>query len=553
MSVFRKLLRERQSDPLNRRWLFIPYDQLSDQIGPLSSEDPRTLGIVVVENTWKAGLRPYHKQKLALIIANLRNFALEQAARGIAVEHIYVHGPYRSALEEVAKRRGNIRVMRPAERELRVDLQPLLEAGLIEEIPHEGWLTTTEQFRMSHPNGSPYLLERFYRKVRRDTGVLMEGGQPVGGQFNFDKENRNPYRGDPPAPALPTFRADAVKEEVGELIESAFGRHPGKLNLDSLPATAEDAERHWSWAKRHALPLFGKYEDAMATHASTLFHTRTSALMNIHRLLPARVVNDVAALEIPIASKEGFIRQVLGWREFMRHVHEATGGFRVMPEGPAEVAAAPGDGGYARWSGEPWSAKQPRDNPDGGALVSILDASAPLPPAFWGRKSGLACLDQVVADVWNEGWSHHITRLMILSNLATLLDISPRELTDWFWAAYIDAYDWVVEPNVLGLGTFATGQLFTTKPYVSGANYIRRMSDYCDECRFVPGKTCPFTPLYWAFLERHRPLLEGNNRLRIMYRGMKQPRIKEQDTFERVRELLTAGEELTPDNLHASQ
>ncbi len=552
MSVFLKLLRERQTDPAHRRWLFISYDQLSAAIGPLSREDPSTLGIVLIENTWKASLRPYHKQKLALVIANLRHFALEQAARGVAVEHLYTDGPYHLALQQVAKRLGCLRVMRPAERELRTDLQPLINAGVLEEIPHEGWLTTPEQFRSSHPGGAPYLLERFYRRVRRETGILMEKGEPVGGQYNFDKENRNPYRGDPSPPVLPAFKLDPIKEEVGNLIESQFAHHPGNLNLDALPATAKDAERHWSWAKRNALPLFGRYEDAMAQHASTLFHTRTSALMNILRLLPSRVVREAAALDIPIASKEGFIRQVLGWREFMRHVHEATDGFRTMPGGAAEVAQAPGDGGYARWSGKPWPSTA-QDSSQGGALVSILNADSPLPPAFWGRKSGLNCLDRVVADVWNEGWSHHITRLMILSNLAALLDVSPRELTDWFWIAYIDAYDWVLEPNVLGLGTFATGPLFTTKPYVSGANYIRRMSDYCDACRFVPGKTCPFTPLYWAFLERHRDLLERNPRLRIMFRGMKAPRLREQKVFERVRALLMEAKELTPENLNANQ
>ena len=153
-------------------------------------------------------------------------------------------------------------------------------------------------------------------------------------------------------------------------------------------------------------------------------------------------------------------------------------------------------------------------------MPSALNAHVGLPPAYWGRKSGMVCIDTVVEDVWREGWSHHITRLMVLSKFATLLGVSPRELTDWFWVAYIDAYDWVVEPNVLGLGTFATGQLFTTKPYVSGANYIHRMSDYCERCQFVPGKTWPYTPMYWAFLERHRELLLQNPRVRSLYRGI---------------------------------
>jgi deoxyribodipyrimidine photolyase-related protein len=181
---------------------------------------------------------------------------------------------------------------------------------------------------------------------------------------------------------------------------------------------------------------------------------------------------------------------------------------------------------------------------NGGADPSVLDARAPLPPVFWGdAPSGMNCFDTVVQDVWREGWSHHITRLMILSNLATLLDLSPRELTDWFWVAYIDAYDWVVEPNVLGMGTYGAGGLFTTKPYVSGANYIRRMSDYCDGCQFEPGSTCPFGPLYWAFLERHRDLLERNPRLAMPYRNLRLRRAS-QDRFVQIRETLARGERL---------
>ncbi len=543
------MIEDRQHDSANRNWLFVPYDQLSAGIGPLATEDPRTLGIVVIENPWKAALRPYHKQKLALVIGNLRHFALEQAERGVAVRHIVAQGPYRSALSGLAHSLGPVRVMRPAERELRADLQPLFDSGELCEIAHEGWLSTREQFLASHPNGARYLLERFYRFMRKASGVLMENGRPAGGDFNFDKENRSAFKAgrDPIPQPPPSFPSDPVKEEAGRLIERVYAHHPGKLNLDSLPVTAADAEHHWQWALANCLPWFGKYEDAMYSGSSTLFHTRISALLNLHRLLPARIVRDVAALDIAIASKEGFIRQILGWREFMHHVHEETDGFRKMPDANAEVAVSPGDGGYGRWSGAGWEG--PADCSDGGSLVSTLGADAPLPPAYWGRKSGLNCLDQVIAGVWEEGWSHHITRLMILSNLACLLDVSPRELTDWFWVAYIDAYDWVVEPNVLGLGTFATGQLFTTKPYVSGANYIHRMSDYCEGCRFVPGKTCPFTPLYWAFLDRHRPLLEGNQRLRIMYRGARSDGAH-QDVFERVRELLVAGEELTPSNVH---
>lgn len=503
MSELTKRLKARETNPRGRRWLFVPYDQLSDRIGPLSREDPAELGVVVVESTWKAKRRPYHKQKLALVLANLRHFALEQAARGVAVRHVATTGRYRDALAPLVRELGPLRVMDPAERELRTDLAPLFETGGLARIPHEGWLTTTEQFEAS---ARPWRMDAFYRRVRKETGILMDGGKPVGGKYSFDAANRKPWHGDPPAPDLPTFSPDAITAEVGALVEEHFADHPGRLRLDRLPATIDDAESSWRWACESCLPEFGPYEDAMSARSTNLFHTRVSSLLNLHRLLPRRVVADVEGLDVPLNGKEGFIRQVLGWREFVRHVHVATDGFRDIE------------------------------------TTSFFDADEPLPAAYWGEPSGLACLDRVVESVWEEGYSHHITRLMVLSNLATLLDLSPRALTDWFWVAYTDAYDWVVEPNVLAMGTYAVGDLMTTKPYVSGAAYIDRMSDYCGTCRFHPKKDCPITPLYWAFLARHRERLAGNPRLRLPLASLGKRsdarRREDAEIFRRMRETL---------------
>jgi deoxyribodipyrimidine photolyase-related protein len=553
MGVFRRLLSERQPDPSGRRWLFVPYDQLSDGIGPLSREDPRTLGIILVENAWKAARRPYHKQKLGLILTNLRHFALEQAARGVAVRHLLAHGPYRNALERLVPELGPIRVMLPAERELRVDLQPLADAGGLEFIPHEGWLTTSQQFRLSAKKGPPWRMDAFYRQVRRESGILMAKGKPTGGKFSFDVENRRAWKGDPPAPRPPTFPVDPIKREVAALFESILSHHPGRLNLDSLPGTRADAEALWSWAKQRCLPRFGPYQDAMSSRSSSLFHTRISALLNIHRVLPVSIVDDVLTMKLPLASKEGFIRQVVGWREFVRHVHVATDGFRKLPSGAPPIASLPGDGGYSRWAGQPWPHNSSQDDADGGAEPAFLGGTGPLPPAYWGEESGLNCLDQIVSDVWNEGYGHHITRLMVLANLATLLDVSPRELTDWFWAAYADAYDWVVEPNVFGMGTFAVGDLMTTKPYVAGAAYVHRMGDYCETCSFDPKTNCPIADLYWAFLARHESLLRTNPRLRMVMATLRRRsaslRSRDAAVFHTVRDLLLAGARLTPENL----
>lgn len=544
MSHFRDALRAHRHREENRRWLFVPYDQLTDAVGPLAREPASALGIIVVECPEKAARRPYHKQKLALVLANLRHFALEQAARGIAVRHV-VATSYAAALEPLTSKLGPIEVMRPAERELRAELAPLVEAGKLALLPHEGWLTTADDFRESQ-DGPPWRMDAFYRHVRRRLGVLMENGKPIGGRFSFDAENRRPWRGEPPAPALPTFVVDAITEEVCALVRERMDRHPGVLKPERIPATRADAEQVWAWALAECLPAFGPFEDAMSTRSRNLFHTQISSLLNIQRLSAHRMLADVANdARIPLPSKEGFVRQVLGWREYMRHAHEATDGFRVLAGKVQPTASRPGDGGYGRYGEAAWPTP---DGGDGGSLVSHLGSDRPVPPAYWGTPSGLRCLDTVVASVWEDAYSHHITRLMVLSNLAMLLDLSPRALTDWFWVAYVDAYDWVVESNVHAMGTFGVGDLITTKPYIAGSAYIDRMSDYCKGCRFNPKTTCPFTSLYWAFIGRHAEALSKVQRmtLPVAAEARRTPAQRQADAaaFERVSEALTAGREL---------
>ncbi len=290
------------------------------------------------------------------------------------------------------------------------------------------------------------------------------------------------------------------------MVAKRYATHFGSIKNFNLPTTQADCDAMWQFALCHLLPTFGPYEDAMRDDQLQLFHSRTSALINLGRLLPADLIRDVEAATtketntpaIPLASAEGFIRQILGWREFMRHLHQQTDGYRLLPISPS--------------------------NPDpyAGAAPNALNATLPLPAAYWGVKSGLHCLDTVVAQVVEEGWSHHIIRLMVLSNLATLCGFSPRELTDWFWFGYVDAYDWVVETNVLGMSTYADGGITATKPYVSGAAYINKMSNYCGHCQYDPKRStgegsCPFTALYWTFLERNEAVLGNNFRLQMPY------------------------------------
>jgi deoxyribodipyrimidine photolyase-related protein len=404
-------------------------------------------------------------------------------------------------------------------------------------------------------------MDAFYRVVRKDTGILMEDGSPAGGKYSHDPDNRESWDGEPPAPEVPTFALDAIREEVVAEIRESYAEHPGSLEaLELYPATASEADALWSWARESCMEHFGPYEDAMSRRARNLFHTRLSPMLNLCRLLPRPIVDDALGLDIPLNSKEGFVRQIIGWREFIRHVHEATDGFRDLPseaiaglEGDPEVRDAPGDGGWSTWTGESWGgvdAEGAEHGVDGGAAPDALSTEHALPPAYWGERSGLNCLDCAVQTVLDEGLTHHIERLMVLSNLATLLDVEPRELCDWFWVAYVDAYDWVVEPNVLGMGTYALGDLFMTKPYVSGANYIRKMSDFCEECDFDPRDNCPITRLYWAFLARHEERLSDNNRMNLVFANLSrrsdEKRSRDAEVFEICVEALARGTRLRP-------
>lgn len=495
-----KRARPAPRDVARRRWFYVPYDRLTSAVGPLLAADPKELGLVFVESAAKAMRRPYHKKKLALLLSNERHFALEQAARGFSILYVTSDLPIGEALADACRGAGiaALTTLSPAERELRLDLDAARAQGLaIEERPDPTWLTTPEEMTASQRSGGPYRMDAFYRRVRARTGILMEAGKPVGGKLSHDAENRKPWRNDRPVPIRPRFAPDAITREVLELVERRFPDHFGSLAGFDLPTTAADAEAVWRFARRELLPWFGPWEDAMSSAHPDLFHTRVSALVNLSRLLPATLVADVAADfasgALSISSAEGFIRQLLGWREYVRHIHAFTDGFR--------------SGGM-----------------DGAP--NALGAEHPLPAAYWGKPSGMHCLDTVVSQVVADGYSHHITRLMVLSNIATLAGVTPRALADWFWFGYVDAYDWVVEPNVLGMSTYGDGGLMTTKPYISGAAYIHKMSDYCGSCALDPKRplgdgACPITAMYWRFVERHQERFAGDPRMAMPVRAMR--------------------------------
>ena len=537
--------RSSRTDP--HGWVLVLPDQLHPEAGPLSG-GVRGRRVVLVESREWLSRRPYHVQRVALILLNQRAFADELRAAGAEVRELRTEGPMLDALRAFAAEHGPLEAAEPAEREVRAELSPLVADGALAWVPNRTWLSSDEDFRAARTTAGGFRMDAFYRALRHRTGILMEpDGSFAGGRLSFDTENRERWDGIPAAPEPPRFAMDGRRRDVAREIAERYAAHPGRLDLETLPATRADAERLWTWAVRHCLPHFGPYEDAISTRSTGLFHTRISPALNLSRILPRELVEGALASGAPIQSVEGFVRQVLGWREFVRHVHAATDGFRQG----ARTAGAPGDAGFAAWAGRAWQpvAAAPA-GVDGGGCPSHLGAATPLPPAYWGKASGLRCLDTVVASVWDEAWSHHITRLMVLGNIASLLDVDPRALTDWFWVAYMDAWDWVVEPNVLGMATFAAGGVMTTKPYVAGAAYIDRMGDCCEGCAFTPGRTCPLTRLYWAFLARHEPVLRTNPRmaqvLASLRRRAPEERSRDSDTFVHVRDVLVRGERLEP-------
>jgi deoxyribodipyrimidine photolyase-related protein len=332
-------------------------------------------------------------------------------------------------------------------------------------------------------------MEYFYRDMRTETGLLMRDGEPEGGRWNFDSENRKRPTASLELPEVPRFEPDAVTREVLDLVARRFADHPGTLEPFWFAVTREDARRAFAQFLDMALPRFGDFQDAMLTHSRFLFHAVIAQYLNCGLLDPREVCAAAEAEyrdgRAPLNAVEGFVRQILGWREYVRGVY-----WLKMP-------------GYAR--------------------MNALNATRALPAFYWTGRTDMACLRACITQTLEEAYAHHIQRLMVTGTFGLLAGVDPHELHEWYLAVYADAYEWVELPNTLGMSQFADGGLLASKPYAASGNYINRMSDYCKSCTYdvtskTGAKACPFNYLYWDFLERNRATLSRNPRLATAYR-----------------------------------
>ena len=386
-------------------------------------------------------------------------------------------------------------VLQPGDWRVQQLLQATCEAAdvplTVHEDPH--FLCKLDDFRGWADGRKLFRMEDFYRWMRKRKRILMDDGGPVGGQWNFDADNRKSFgkHGPGELPRPSAFKPDETTRAVFEAVEQHFGDHPGSLDSFAWPVTPEQARAALDDFIKNRLPDFGRYQDAMWAGEHALYHSLLSAAMNLKLLHPQSVIDAaVAAYEsgdAPIEAVEGFVRQILGWREYVRGLY-----FLRMPD-------------FAH------------DN--------ALGAERDLPWLYWTGDTQMACLADAVGQTLDHAYAHHIQRLMVTGLFALLLGVEPRQVHAWYLAVYVDAVEWVELPNTLGMSQYADGGVLGSKPYVASGKYIQRMSNYCTGCKFDPADAttedaCPFTTLYWDFLARHSDKLGDNQRMRFQFKNL---------------------------------
>ncbi|MGV1915900.1 cryptochrome/photolyase family protein [uncultured Agrobacterium sp.] len=480
-----------------RNLIFILGDQLSHSISSLEGADPGRDIILMCEVHEETTYVRHHRKKIVLILSAMRHFAQELRGKGFDVRYIELDdeansGSFTNELKRAVKETKPERVIVTEPGEFRVS-QAMSEWETSFNLPVEirldsRFLCSREEFANWAEGRRELRMEFFYRDMRRKTGLLMEGDKPVGGRWNFDAENRKPAKPDLFRPSHLHFPPDGVTRQVMTLIDGRFADHMGEAEGFAFAVTQPDAERAADGFIEHFLPNFGETQDAMLTSDPFLNHSLLSFYINLGLLDPLDICRRAERAflegEAPLNAVEGFIRQIIGWREYMRGIY-----WHFMPDYAAR---------------------------------NFFDASRSLPSFFWDGKTKMNCLSTVIGETIQNAYAHHIQRLMITGNFALLAGLDPHAVHQWYLEVYADAFEWVELPNVIGMSQFADGGLLGSKPYAASGAYISRMSDYCETCHYdVRKKTeegaCPFNSLYWDFLDRNSEKLGGNRRLAQPY------------------------------------
>ncbi|MCK7593919.1 cryptochrome/photolyase family protein [Pseudomarimonas salicorniae] len=454
------------------------------------------------------------KARIAVFLAGMRHFRQVLHGRGWPLDYLALDEHDFPGLAEAlaaslqVHRPQRVLCVCPGEWRLRESLRETVEAAGCEwvEVPDRHFYCDPESFSGWAKGRKTLRLEHFYRWLRRRESVLLDDCEPCGGEWNFDAENRASFGREGPGllPAPHAFEPDRITRGVIELVEAHFPDHPGTLDDFDWPVNAAQARQALDDFIRRRLPGFGQYQDAMWTREPWLYHSRLSAAMNLKLISPREVVEAAEAAyragDAPIAAVEGFIRQVIGWREFVRGVY-----WLRMPD---------------------------------FAEANVLGADQPLPAFYWTGDTDMACLRDALWQTLRFGYAHHIQRLMVLGLFAQLLGVKPEAIHHWFLAVFVDAVEWVELPNVLGMSQYADGGFMVSKPYVASGNYINRMSNYCGGCRYRYGNAtgddaCPFTTLYWDFLERHRDRFSDHPRTALQWKSLARKSDQERDAIAR--------------------
>lgn len=475
--------------------VWISGDQCTPRNSALAGLDRATTRVLMIESLGRGRERPYHKRKLVLIYAAMRGFARDLERDGWTVEYLAERDDFETPLREhvAGYRPTHARMMAHSEYGVTERIAGWFAAhGLTLEVtPHANFISTAEEFANLFSRGQARVtMENFYRKMRVKTGLLMEGDGPVGGAWNFDHDNRQPPTKGMRFPTEPTVPLHDFTRDVIEMVEREFPAHPGETGAFDIPVTRADALAYADDFFAHRLDQFGPYEDAMVLGEGRLYHSKLSAAINVGLLHPLELCERAELAyrsgAARLASVEGFVRQLIGWREFVWQIY-----WKLMPEYRTR---------------------------------NTLRADLPVPVFYRDGDTQMACQREAHRFVRELGWAHHILRLMVLGNFALIAGIDPQAMTDWFWYMFVDGYDWVMVPNVIGMTLHADGGFVGTKPYAASANYINKMSDYCKSCAYDPKKTvgddaCPYNSLYWDFMARNEERFAKNPRMSLPIRS----------------------------------